>query len=381
LVHPEHRSEIESYLRVHENPRLRFVWVSLPSLLDPWNPRTGEAGIHLHYMMWQHAALSAARRLQREVGFDVCQFVSWATVLSSPLLWKLPVPFFWGPIGGAQTAPLALRSYLGAAWRKEALRVIQLRLRRVAPSLRATVRHSTLILSSNSETTNFLASAGARKIELFPADSGVPTELIDEDGWPVERKNTEVRLHWSGRIEPRKGLALALEAFAQACLGQAVNLQLEISGDGSDRAACESLARKLGIDAKVRFLGQVPRSQVIWHLRQADAFLFTSLRDTVGSVCFESMAAGIPIIMLNHQGVHDFVPPAASWRVLPSTQPETVQGLAAAIRCMAANRQERLERGRAAREFAITQTWARRIEHMEHLYERYLTPSPSSGDN
>src|ERR1700728_3172270 len=72
LVHPQHRPEIEAYM--HEHPRagrLKFVFVSLPKWIDPWRPEVGERNIRLHYMLWQRAALSVARQLEREVGFDI----------------------------------------------------------------------------------------------------------------------------------------------------------------------------------------------------------------------------------------------------------------------------------------------------------------------
>lgn len=370
LVHPEHRLEIESYLRRNPKPRLNFVWVSLPRWLDPWRPAEGERWIHVHYVLWQYAALSNARRLHRRINFDVCHFVSWATVLASPLLWKLPVPFFWGPVGGAQTVPWPFHSYLRWSWRKELLRRVRIRLRRATPSFRNAVRKSALILSSNGETRDLLAAAGARRIALFPADSGVPPELI-EAPCTLASARTDVVIHWSGRISPHKGLPLALEGFARACRNSAVPLRLEISGDGPDRTYCEALVHDLGLAQRVRFLGYLPRSEVLQHLRQADALLFTSLRDTVGSVCLESMAAGLPIVLLDHQGVRHFVPPEASWRVLPTTAPETVANLAIAIQTMAENPEDRARRAQAALAFARSQTWTERVKLMEDLYDRF----------
>jgi glycosyltransferase involved in cell wall biosynthesis len=245
------------------------------------------------------------------------------------------------------------------------------------PSFRAAIRHSALILASNGETSSFLSAAGARHIHLFAADSGVPPDFVmGEDHFSAA--NNEIVVHWSGRIEPRKGLPLALEAFAIACRNQALPLRLDVTGDGPSRADCEALARKLGVARQVRFLGKVPRAQVLEHLQRADAFLFTSLRDAVGSVCLESMAVGLPIILLDHQGVRHFVPPGAGWKVPPTTAPETVHGLAAAITSMARNREERVRRGNAAREFAQTQTWPNRVRLMESLYDQYRYRLPQS---
>jgi glycosyltransferase involved in cell wall biosynthesis len=372
LVHPEHRPEIEAFLREHPNENLNFLWVSLPRWLDPWNPLAGERGLGLHYLMWQRAALREARRRLLEIKFDICHYVSWGTISVAPLLWKLPVPFFWGPVGGGQTAPLALRQYLGNTWPREAIRNVRIRLRRVAPSLRRIVRSSALILAANSETRTLLERAGAKNICLFP-DSALPQALFIEN-LPDRVSRDEVVLHWSGRLESRKALPMALEALAGALNGGRLNIRLEVSGDGPGRKYCKTLAAKLAISDRVRFLGCLPRTEVLECFRRADAFIFTSLRDSFGSVCLEAMAQGLPIVLLDHQGVRDFVPSEASWKVPPTTPSETVGGLAAAIRQVATDRESRIARGKAALEFAKLQSWPLRVKRMECLYDEYRRP-------
>jgi len=56
---------------------------------------------------------------------------------------------------------------------------------------------------------------------------------------------------------------------------------------------------------------------------EADLFVFTSLRDTFGTVNLEALAKGCPVMCLNHQGVGTHLPDAVAIRV-PVTTPEAV---------------------------------------------------------
>jgi len=175
---------------------------------------------------------------------------------------------------------------------------------------------------------------------------------------------------WVGRMEPRKALPLALEAFAQ---NQDLNARLLIAGDGAMRTRWERYARRLHPVNKVVFLGHVPWSQMARLYRSADAFLFTSLRDSFGTQVLEAMGHGLPILTLDHQGVGTFVPTDAGIKV-PVTSPEqTLAGLAEGIRRLALFPEERRKMGRMALAYAKTQTWERRAECMSKLYEDVLS--------
>jgi hypothetical protein len=75
------------------------------------------------------------------------------------------------------------------------------------------------------------------------------------------------------------------------------------------------------------------------------------------------------VLTLDHQGVGDFLPAAASWKV-PLTNPTaTIKGLADAIVKISNDPEDRLRRACAALEFARSQTWTNRVVSIERVYE------------
>jgi glycosyltransferase involved in cell wall biosynthesis len=364
LVHPHERWAVEEFLTADPNPNLHFHWVLPPRWLDPWDPARGERGIRPHYVLWQRAALSLAAHLHARVGFDIAHHVSWGSASRPPLLWRLPIPFVWGPVGGGQVAPNAFHSYFGSWWRREKLRTGFVRAARFRPVLHNAARRAALVLATNQETRRMLEDAGAKRVEPF-LDSGLAGGLIVSE-WTERTCEPVLRLLWAGRLEPRKCLPLALEALARV---KDLPFKLRVAGNGPMRQEWGALAARMGLEGRVEFLGLVPHPEMPALYRSADAFIFTSLRDSFGSVVLEAMGAGLPIVTLDHQGVGAFVPPEAGFKV-PVTKPEeTVAGLADAIRALAESPELRARMGRAAWEFAKTQTWERRAEQMTELYK------------
>ncbi len=361
------------YLAKHPNPNLHLIWVTLSPYIDTWDPTRGERGLWMHYYLWQRAVLREARRILKLHRFDIVHQVSLGTVSVPPLLWQLPVPFIWGPIGGGQTAPLAFMRYFGAAWLNEAARTFRTRLLPYLPSLRRAAQRSAMILAANQETAYLLDKVGAQHVRLF-SDSGSVADHFPANP-PKRKERREITLLWAGRLERRKALPLSLEALA---LVGNLPVRLLVAGGGPLRAEWENLAGYLGLKDRVQFLGQVTWEEMIELYRWSDIFIFTSLRDTFGSQVLEAMAQALPIITLDHQGVRDFVPPKAGFKISVTTPAQTVAALAKALRVLARSPALRHRMGEIALTYAKEQTWAHRIEQMNRYYEECVSRQGSN---
>ncbi|MGH6897381.1 MAG: glycosyltransferase family 4 protein [Geminicoccaceae bacterium] len=369
IAHPLCRTAVEAVMARHRDRALRLVWVDLPKRWDPWHPARGERAIHLHYVLWQRAALAQARRLHATQRFDIVHHVGWGTVNAPPALWRLGAPFVWGPIGGGQAAPLRFGRHLGRTGiLREAARTVRRHLVPFFPPLRRAVANSAVILATNHETVEVLHRAGASRVQLF-LDGGVRADQFIARQ-RVRRAGDRLELVWAGRLEARKALPLALEAMARS---SDLPVRLRIAGDGPLRPAYERQAAALGLSDKVRFLGLVPRAQLLCDLfATSDAFLFTSLQDSFGSVVIEAMAAGLPVLGLDHQGVGAMIPEQAAIKVPVTSPAATIQGLADGIRALVASPDLGERMGEAARRHAASESWSRRVTRMNELYRHCL---------
>jgi glycosyltransferase involved in cell wall biosynthesis len=81
-----------------------------------------------------------------------------------------------------------------------------------------------------------------------------------------------------------------------------------------------------------------------------------------------SMAAGLPVLGLDHQGFGAMIPDQAAIKI-PVTDPAaTIQGLADGIRALAASPDLGQRMGEAARRHAASESWSQRVTRMTEIY-------------
>lgn len=141
-----------------------------------------------------------------------------------------------------------------------------------------------------------------------------------------------------GRLDPRKGLDLALDALALV-----PEAELAIVGDGEERAALEAHARRLGLGDRVTFRGYA--ADVREALAASDAALSSAREEGLGIALLEAMAMERPVVAVPVGGIVELVDPAATgWLASARSAP----ALADAMRA-ARDPDERRRRGANAR--------------------------------
>ncbi|MCC3158528.1 glycosyltransferase [Hymenobacter sp. 15J16-1T3B] len=366
LVSTFEREDLDSYLAEHAHDpvaqRLHVVYVSVAAwvlFLYRW-----QFGVYLHYLVWQHQALRQARLLEREVNFDLVHHATYGSLQMGSELWRLGKPLIFGPVGGGQRAPKAFRRYMPGWFKTETMRdAIGWLLMTLSPNARQTLRHAALVLAGNRETADLARRLGARRVELF-LDTGLPESFYGRQ-YAERAAGPELRLLWLARLYPRKALPLVLEALAQVAPG--VRFHLTVIGDGPLGPLVPGWIAKYGLTDRVTWRGEVPWPLIQGEMLAHDVFLFGSLRDSFASQFLEAMACGLPIITLNHQGARDFIPDSAAIKVPVTTPEATSAALARAVEQLAAAPRRRAAMGRAAYEYALTQTWPARAARFRAL--------------
>lgn len=107
-------------------------------------------------------------------------------------------------------------------------------------------------------------------------------------------------------------------------------------GDGVEMKSCVALAANLGVSDRITFVGDT--NDVPEILKCCDLYVQVSLIDGFGIVCFEAMAAGLPVIGSNVPGLRDIIGPRGVY-----VEPLDPQGIAQKITQVSTNPDE-LER-------------------------------------
>jgi glycosyltransferase involved in cell wall biosynthesis len=180
-------------------------------------------------------------------------------------------------------------------------------------------------------------------------------------------------LLWSGVFEHRKALHLLLKALA--ALPPHVKYELHILGRGPLRKRWQALARRLNVEQHCRWLGWLDRSDTLDQYLWADLFVFTSLRDTTGTVLLEALGAGTPVIGLDHQGVADVVTPNCGVKIPVTTPRKVIADIRDTLTNFHDHRDDLSGLSRGARQRAEYYSWDRQGERMASVYRRVLDSS------
>jgi glycosyltransferase involved in cell wall biosynthesis len=105
-----------------------------------------------------------------------------------------------------------------------------------------------------------------------------------------------------GQLIARKRVDTLIDAFA---LLRNPRAMLFVLGDGDQRSALESQARRLGVASQVHFLGF--RDDRLDFLRGSDALVLPSSLEGIPRCLMEAMAAGVPIVGTRIPGIKDLI--------------------------------------------------------------------------
>ena len=176
-----------------------------------------------------------------------------------------------------------------------------------------------------------------------------------------------------------KGVHHLISATA-ACLRQGLSLELTVVGDGGLRPALESQARRLGIQDRVRFVGQVSSGEAVrQHLDSANIFVLASLTEGLPRAMVEAMGRALPCIGSAIGGISEILP---AEDLVP---PGDVGALAAKIAEVAAHpdRRDRMAKANLARAQAFCEPVLRkrRLAFYRHLHEATVRWLGNNGRN
>jgi glycosyltransferase involved in cell wall biosynthesis len=211
----------------------------------------------------------------------------------------------------------------------------------------------------------------ARYLEETEGFEGESFEIvhygIDPNGEPRPYAEPVPRLLCVGRLIPIKGHIVLLRAFAEA-KRELPELELDIAGRGPLEPALRALAKELGVDDAVRFLGYVAPIQAA--VERAAVVVVPSMGEGFGMVALEAMERSRPVIAAAIGGLAEIVRHEETGLLVPPGESEPLRR---AIVRLAGNLEQAAAMGAAGRRRALTHFLQQRCtDRTELLYEATL---------
>ncbi|MDY6941089.1 MAG: glycosyltransferase family 4 protein [Cyanobacteriota bacterium] len=370
LTRRNNQSAIEAELARNPIENLHFIYLDVLNWTNRWKP--GEVGkaVRIHYYLWQIRAYFAARRLHRQIGFDLMHHVTYVQYSDPSFLSLFSVPFIWGPVGGGESAPPSFRStFTKRAQRYETLRDISRSIGEADPFVRLTAKRSAIALATTQDTADRLQALNAPQVQVV-GQCGLSSAEIDTLGSLPAPSATPLRFISIGRFLHWKGFDLGLEAFARARIEGA---EYWMVGDGPERDRLQSLTLSLGIADRVKWWGKLPRDKTLAKLGDCHVLVHPSLHDSGGFVILEAMAAARPVICLDLGGPATQVTPATGYKVPAGDRDRAIVGLVRAMTQLAAKPECLARMGRAGQSrVKESYDWRAKGQFLCKLYESVL---------
>lgn len=322
------------------------------------------------YRRWHLDAYRLAIQLHKHIRFDLAHQLTMSGFREPGYLWKLDIPFVWGPMGGMGFYPwrfLFATGGYGAIYYLgyNLLNWLQMNfLQRARKAAKAACSGATIGLIATTRENQ----RGTKKYW------GCCSHVLTEVGLPFDpltsicqrSADEPLRIVWSGLHIPRKALNLALLALKS--LPSELNWELHILGEGHRTKAWKILTNDMKIDALCRFYGWIPREKALDVMLTAHLMLITSLRDQTPTVTAEALSLGLPIICLDHCGFSDAIDETCGIKIPVTTPQRVVSDLAGAIAKLARDEHQRrlLANGALirARHFA----WQDKVQFVNRIY-------------
>lgn len=367
------RQEIEAYLKQSGPvPGLTIHFVEPPAL-SYWFQRESLLArrtlYYAGYRAWQRAAYRAALRLHRQRPFDLAHHLNITGFREPGDLWKLPVPFVWGPVGGAADVPAAFLPLMGRGER------LFYRARNAANALQKCLARRCRRAARKASHVWAIGDAERRLVEEqwgCRAEPMIETGTTPRPGASPKHYDTArpLRIAWSGQHIGRKALPILLQALANWNNGP----ELTVLGDGPETPRWKALAERLGLAApRVRWTGLLPRDAALAEVARADVFAFTGLQEGTPHVVLEALSLGLPVVCHDACGMGVAVTADCGVKVPMESPDASVRGFGDALRRLASDgaRLSRLSAGALRR--ADELSWDEKARRIAATYERVIS--------
>lgn len=331
---------------IREN--VHFVYYDLPNSITKLKKR--EKGFYWYYFLWQKGIVKIAKQLVKENKVDYAMHLTFGSIWLPTYMHKVGCPFIWGPVGGGESIP---DCYLSKFSFKQQLvqrgRKILINSSNINPGMQSRCKKAELIIARTQDTVAALPKRYRDKIVVM-LETAVANNVIEELA-PTQEGSVDkekLQIIYSGRLIPLKAVDIAISAINK--MKNRDKVEFTIIGKGFLKKELEDLVRQLGLQERVKFVGELPREQVLNKLKEADIFLFPSLKEGGTWALMEAMAAGLPCVCMNTSGMHVITDDKSAIRIEPQTREQTAIQMAAALDVLVNNPVQAREMGRKARE-------------------------------
>ncbi|MEW6609999.1 MAG: glycosyltransferase family 4 protein [Patescibacteria group bacterium] len=278
-----------------------FEYVKLPDVEEKDNVRIVRVGSRSRYVGQYAYPLSALQRAYREARFTKPSCVwgmmeSYGGITAMFFHQHYPdVPYILTMQSGDSPSFWGLRTWFWKPWYKKVF------------------THANAIQAISNYLAVRAKQYGAKgEIRVIPngVDNVFFEQVNDEERMKLRQDlglgEHQVGIITASRLVHKNGIDTLIEGFNLWQKGGWDGMLL-ILGRGPGEAMLKGMAQTYGISAMVKFMGEIPYTELPGYYHAADVFVRPSRSEGLGNAFLEAMACGIPVIGTSVGGIPDFL--------------------------------------------------------------------------
>jgi len=254
-----------------------------------------------------HASPSVLRYLRSsEHGYDVVHAHSYHSLTSAAAI-----------VGRAASACVFTPHFLGTG-HSAAARLLHLPYRRVGHWMLGRSAQVICVSTAERRSLELRFPQVSRKVSVIPNGVGPTFVAADES---VARSPD--RMLWVGRVERYKALDRVIGALGEL----PPTWTLTIVGGGRDGARLQRLAQRVGVSARIEWLGQLDAAALAQCYAKASVLVTLSPRECFGLAVLEARAAGCRVVAPDIPALRELADDVGGIELIdPDAPPSTLAG-------------------------------------------------------
>jgi glycosyltransferase involved in cell wall biosynthesis len=328
-------------------PNVRLAYAGA---FKDWHPNRLLAQVQSwkEYVHFAKDSLAVATDLHRKEKFDVVQHITFSTWRVASPMWRLGIPFVFGPIGGNESFPWRIFPVLSlSAAAFEMARKVSNVVSRYFQSVRESLQKADHVFVSTLETGELVASIRGSDKGVSALSPGFYSEAkATEFSRFVSSKSRDglLRIYAAGNLAGHKCIAIALQALSLV-KKRGVDFCYYLGASGPEIPHLKKLAAKLDLTQQIVFGAAMSREDYQQELGRTHIYLLPSMRESVGLTMMEAMLAGCVPIVADCGGPKLIVTEDCGYKVLVSTINGMAEKIADIILMIERDRRILSERG------------------------------------
>lgn len=310
--------EFEQYIKHNPIRNVKFIPVRPTrsgELLNYFNRHNIlKYSFYFAYNDWHKEVYKIAKHIVEQNKIDLIHYLTPIGYREPGYLWKLDLPYMWGPIGGFSNYPKKMMDSLPLSYKlKYSCRSIINNFQiRYSKRVYKAIKRADLVLACTTENQNIINIRYDINVKYLPENGLLEDAIIDEEKFE-NIENRTINIIFVGSLDGRKNTITLLQAIKY--LNCRNSFHVDIVGDGPLFTQLVNFVKYNNLESIVTLHGKMKREDIFNLYNKAHINVITSLGEGNPTVILEAMKYGVPTLTIDHCGMHDTVTESTGFKI------------------------------------------------------------------